>query len=202
MHPDTELQFVGHPIGYGVIATRFIPKGTITWVRDRLDQRLSLEEVERLPAPYRDIVSKYTFLDGKGNFVLCWDLARYMNHSCEPSCRSPGYDFELAVRDVLPGQELTDDYGSLNLEYDFECSCGTPSCRRGIQPGDLLRYGEAWDREIEEPFRLIPTVAQPLWVFLEDPGPVEAALAGLTPIASCLEHYCDLEELYKRRSLL
>lgn len=30
IHPDTELRFVNPDIGYGVFATRFIPKGSIT----------------------------------------------------------------------------------------------------------------------------------------------------------------------------
>jgi uncharacterized protein len=89
---------VGAPIGYGVVARRLIPRGTITWVRDRLDQTFSPAQVQALPATYRDIVLKYCFIDGRGNFVLCWDLARYINHSCDPSCRSAGYDFEIAVR--------------------------------------------------------------------------------------------------------
>ena len=38
IHPDTELRYVNDAIGYGVFATRHIPCGTITWVRDHLDQ--------------------------------------------------------------------------------------------------------------------------------------------------------------------
>lgn len=201
LHPDTELRFIGEPIGYGVFATRAIPRGTITWVRDRLDRTLSPAEIEVLPAPYREIVFKYSFIDGRGNFVLCWDLARYMNHSCEPSCRSAGYDFEIAVRDIEPGQELTDDYGSLNLEYDFACSCGVAHCRGVIHPGDLLRFAAEWDRSVEEPFRTIPRVAQPLWPFLEEREAVAAVLAGAAAIASVRENYVDVGALQVRRLL-
>src|SRR6185436_8322209 len=98
VHPDTELRFIGEPIGFGVVATRLIPRGTITWVRDRLDQTFSVTDVNALPANYQGVVQKYCFIDGRGDFVLCWDLARYINHSCDPSCRSAGYDFEIAVR--------------------------------------------------------------------------------------------------------
>lgn len=34
IHPDTELRFINPEIGYGVFATQFIPRGTITWVRE------------------------------------------------------------------------------------------------------------------------------------------------------------------------
>jgi len=166
IHPDTELRFANPQIGYGVFATRVIPRGTITWVRDRLDQAFTPAAIAQLPPVYHNTVLKYSFIDGSGRFVLCWDHARFVNHSCNPTCRSAGYDFEVAVRDIAPGEELTDDYGSLNLEYDFDCSCGLRECRRRIRPDDLLSFADNWDRIVAEPFRLIPTVNQPLWQFL------------------------------------
>ena len=195
LHPHTELQFINEQIGYGIVATHFIPRGTVTWVRDDLDQAFSLAQVERMAPFYRDIVAKYCFVDSRGEFILCWDLARYINHSCEPSCRSAGYDFELAVRDIQPGEELTDDYGSLNLEYDFRCACATAACRKTIHPDDLLTYAAQWDQIVAEPFRLMPTVAQPLWPLVKDQEILEAVLACHMPIASCRENYYPLRTL-------
>ena len=40
IHPDTELRFINREIGFGVVATRLIRRGTIIWVRDELDQVL------------------------------------------------------------------------------------------------------------------------------------------------------------------
>lgn len=37
IHPNTELKFISNQVGYGVVATSFIPAGTITWVLDKLD---------------------------------------------------------------------------------------------------------------------------------------------------------------------
>src|SRR5262244_401942 len=155
LHPHTELRFINEQIGYGVVATHFIPRGTVTWVRDDFDQTFSLAQVEHMAQLYRDIVAKYCFVDSRGDFVLCWDLARYMNHSCDSSCRSAGYDFELAVRDIHPGEELTDDYGTLNLNEDFMCRCGSGECRRVIMPNDPLKYADVWDAEVAEAFPLI-----------------------------------------------
>jgi len=189
IHPHTELRFINDQIGYGVVATRLIPRGTITWVRDAFDQSLSAAQVERMAPIYRDIAAKYCFVDARGNLVLCWDLARYVNHSCDPSCRSAGYDFELAVRDIHPGEELTDDYGSLNLEYDFICCCGSAMCREKIRPDDLLRYGDGWDQIVLEPFRLIPTVAQPLWSLVKEKDVIAKVLANKIPLASCRDNH-------------
>src|SRR5207244_1281605 len=36
VHPDTEIRHIDDKIGYGVVAMRFIPRGTITWVADVL----------------------------------------------------------------------------------------------------------------------------------------------------------------------
>ena len=189
IHPHTELRFINDQIGYGVVATRLIPCGTITWVRDAFDQSLSAAQVERMAPIYRDIAAKYCFVDARGNLVLCWDLARYVNHSCDPSCRSAGYDFELAVRDIHPGEELTDDYGSLNLEYDFICCCGSAMCREKIRPDDLLRYADVWDQIVLEPFRLIPTVAQPLWSVVKEKNVIAEVLANKIPLAACRENH-------------
>jgi hypothetical protein len=191
IHPDTELRFVSPQIGYGVFATRRIPRGTITWVRDRLDQAFTPTAVRQLPAAYHDIVFKYSFIDSRGCFVLCWDHARYVNHACDATCRSGGYDFELAVRDIAPGEQLTDDYGALNLEYDFACQCGSPACRQLIRPGDLFVFAREWDDIVAQPFRLIPSVPQPLWAFLEEQHAVEAVLAGHAPIASVIANHVD-----------
>jgi len=197
VHPHTELRLVHDQIGYGVVATRFIPRGTIAWVRDDFDQTFSPAQVERMAPTYRDIVDKYCFADARGDFVLCWDLARYMNHSCEASCRSAGYGFELAVRDIQPGEELTDDYGSFNLEYDFICCCGSSECRKTIRPGDLVRFGDRWDTMVAEPFRLMSAVPQPLWPLVKEKEEVQAALARHAPIASCKRNYYAYPSLAK-----
>ena len=50
VHPDSELRFVNPVIGHGLFATRLIPKGTITWVGDDLDQFITPEAAARLLA--------------------------------------------------------------------------------------------------------------------------------------------------------
>jgi hypothetical protein len=134
-------------------------------------------------------MTKYCFVDARGDFILCWDLGRYVNHSCDPTCRSAGYDFELAVRDIQPGEELTDDYGSLNLEYDFICYCGSAICREKILPDDLLRYADQWDQIVAESFQLMPTVSQPLWPLVKEKTAVAAVLTHECAMASCLRNY-------------
>src|SRR5215472_11610647 len=163
IHPDSELQFVSTSIGYGLFATRLIPKGTITWVGDVLDQIISPQVLHAMPDIVKTQALKYSYLNGGGNRVLCWDHGRFVNHSCAAVCLSPGYDFEIAVRDIQPSEEITDDYGALNLEEPFTCLCGAPHCRGEVLPDDPVRHAALWDNLVAAAFPYIERVAQPLW---------------------------------------
>jgi uncharacterized protein len=185
IHPDTELRFVHPEIGFGVMATRFIPKGTITWVQDELYQVFTPESVNSLGSLYEPMLRKYSFVNGRGEYVLCWDLARYVNHSCHPSCLSAGYNFEIAIRDIQAGEELTDDYATLNLEGSFDCRCGVRECRTTVREEDIYTHAERWDSIVREAFPLIGTLRQPLWPLVDEKEAVQSALSGASGIVSC-----------------
>jgi uncharacterized protein len=189
IHPHTELRLVNESIGHGVFATRFIPRGTIIWVRDDFDQTFTPEDYARMPAPYQAILEKYSFIDARGDLVLCWDHSRFFNHSCEANCLSAGYDFELAVRDIEPGEELTDDYGTLNLREPFTCLCGKAGCRGRITPHDMETHAPRWDALVRHAFPLISGVDQPLWAWLKEKAEVEEALRQPAAVRSILCNY-------------
>ncbi|HYR83247.1 MAG TPA: SET domain-containing protein-lysine N-methyltransferase [Terriglobia bacterium] len=176
-------------IGYGVVATRLIPRGTITWVADGLDHVFTTAQIEDIAPMLRPLVEKYSWTNGKGQSILCWDHARFINHSCEASCLSAGFDFEIAVRDIFPGEELTDDYGTLNLSEPFQCLCDSPQCRDVVRPDDFLKYGAEWDRIVSAAFPLIRTLEQPLWLLVAEKPEVEKVLSGAAPLPSCMVHY-------------
>jgi len=161
IHPDTELQFISHEIGYGVVATKFIPAGTITWALDRLDREFTPEQLQALPPLYQNILDTYSYRNNQGNFVLCWDHGRYVNHSFNANCLSTAYDFELAVRDIQPGEQLTDDYGYLNVPLPFRAA-NEGTRRKVVYPDDLPKYYKVWDNKIKKVFGNIPMVDQPL----------------------------------------
>ena len=161
MHPDTEVRFINDVIGYGVVAKKFIPRGTITWVQDDLDRVLTVNEVEKMHQSVQEQVEKYAFRNNKGQLVLCWDLAKYVNHSFSANCLSSAYDFEVAVRDIEPGEQLTDDYGYLNISEPFK-AVDEGTGRDTVYPDDLLKYHQKWDRQLEEAFEDFEQVEQPL----------------------------------------
>lgn len=168
IHPHTELKFINPEIGYGVVATKFIPKGTITWAFDKFDQCFTVSEFNKMDDLYQEILRKYSYRDNKGSFVLCWDLSRFINHSFNSNCISTAYNFELAVRDIFPGEELTDDYGYLNCSEPFECLPEAGTTRSCVLPDDLLHYYIDWDAKLLEAFRFYNSTDQPLNVLLED----------------------------------
>lgn len=190
MHPDTEVQFISEDIGYGVVAKKFIPKGTITWVQDELDQIYTPEQVEKMKEISQQMIDKYTFRNNKGNFVLCWDISKYVNHSFRSNCFSTPYDFEIAVRDIQAGEELTDDYGYLNVTDAFRAKDEGTS-RRIVFPNDILTYHEEWDKLLQETIPYLPRVDQPLMSLLssEVMQEIKMILEGEKQMESILSVY-------------
>jgi uncharacterized protein len=166
IHPDTELRFINEKIGHGVVATKFIPKGTITWVLDKLDRVFTPEQIEKMDKMYQEVMDKYTYRNPEGNYVFCWDNARFINHSANANCITTAYEFEIAVRDIQPGEELTDDYGYLNVDEPFEVLPEPGSNRNVVYPDDLLRYYPIWDEKLLSAFPKLLEINQPLFHIL------------------------------------
>jgi hypothetical protein len=177
IHPDTELRMISREIGLGPVATRFIPRGTIAWVLDRFDIIMTPAEVEALPPPYAEIAARYSYVDPSGSSILCWDHARYMNHHCEPAVRGVTPQFQITVRDVQPGQELTCEYAECNISH-LDCRCDSPRCRGGIRGEDLLEHAASWDGEVRAALACSRSVPQPLWKYVGDPEPIRSLVEG------------------------
>ncbi len=192
IHPKTELRFISKEVGYGVFATDFIPAGTITWVLDKLDREFRPEEFFAMDLLYQNIIDTYTFRNNIGNYVLCWDHGRFVNHSFNSNCLTTAYDFEIAIRDILPGEQLTDDYGYLNIKDPFTAEDeGTE--RKIVYPDDLVRYYKVWDAQILKVFGKINAYEQPLRVLIKDElwDKVQKIIAGKQQIDSILNNYYD-----------
>ena len=206
IHPDTELSFINPQIGYGVVATRFIPMGTITWALDKLDRVFTQAEVDEMDGVYKEILNKYCYRDNQGDLVLCWDHSRYVNHSFNSNCITTAYNFEMAVRDIYPGEELTDDYGYLNCLEPFKCLPEPNTYRTYVLPDDPLHFYKEWDDKVNSAFTQFNKVDQPL-VFLIDPAnrrKVNAVASGLELMDSTLNCYFsqDKHKMEHKKELL
>lgn len=184
IHPSVEVRYINAHIGYGVFAKTFIPKGTITWVQDKLDGVFTDDQVENFDRLEFSMFDRYAYMNGEQKFVLCWDAGKYMNHHCNPNILSSGFHFDIAIRDITQEQELVTDYALLNIDEIFHCDCGYESCRRSITSNEADKLVANWDIQINEAFQLIGSVEQPLWSLLETKKEVEKCIHAPSLIPS------------------
>lgn len=71
----------------------------------------------------------------------------FINHACEPNAGLDGQIALVALRRILPGEEVTIDYAMCDgSPYDeFDCACGSKLCR-GKVTGDDWRNPVLWER--------------------------------------------------------
>lgn len=161
IHPKTEVKFINNTIGYGVVAKEFIPKGTITWVLDKFDREFSQKEYENLDDLHKELLETYAYTNNAGNLVLCWDNARFVNHSFNANCLTTAYNFEIAIKNIEIGEQLTDDYGYLNIDKPFR-GIDEGTKRKIVYPNDLVKYHKTWDKKLISAIQHVSEVQQPL----------------------------------------
>jgi len=72
----------------------------------------------------------------------------YTNHSCDPNIAIQGQIVFVAMRDIVPGEELTQDWATTDdLDFVIECRCGSLDCRGTITGKDWMR------KELQEKYR-------------------------------------------------
>lgn len=193
LHPHTELRFVSEKIGYGIFATKFIPIGTMTWVKDKLDRVFTSDEVKNMDPANLENLMKYTYRDRHGHYFFCWDLTRFVNHSYEPNSMLTASGYEVAIRNIQIGEELTNDYGTFNIIEQFECACG-PHERQFVKPDDLKRFYQLWDEQVAKAMKNCLKVSQPLDTFLsiEQKKEMFDISEGKITIPSVLENYYSM----------
>ncbi|MGE5195672.1 MAG: SET domain-containing protein [Deltaproteobacteria bacterium] len=103
--------------GKGLIARELVPAGALVWVLKKgFDVELTKDQFEELAPIAREQVARYVYTDvATGNYILCSDDAKYMNHSDTPNTRTEGNQ-TTAIADIQPGQEITCNY------YEFDAA--------------------------------------------------------------------------------
>ena len=167
IHPKTELKYINDQVGYGVFATDDIPEGTIVYVKDSLEVVITPTEFLLHTEEMKDVIEKYSYIDEHGNRIISWDFAKYVNHCCNCNTMSTGYGFEIAIRDIKKGEQITDEYGIFNLEYEMKLVCGEYCCRMKVAPEDFDNYYPVWDEKIKTSINKLTQVEQPLMPFID-----------------------------------
>ena len=119
--------------GLGFFALEPIPKGKR--IIEYTGPYISNEEVEKRNGKYFFGVNSRWSIDGSPRS----NLARYINHSCDPNCEAiieKGKIWIYAKKNIQPGVELAYDYQyertTKEDEKFYECHCGSPKCRGTI----------------------------------------------------------------------
>jgi hypothetical protein len=64
----------------------------------------------------------------------------YTNHSCDPNLAIQGQIVLVAMRDIVPGEELTIDWATTDDgDYELACRCGSPRCRGTVTGKDWMK---------------------------------------------------------------
>lgn len=124
--------------GKGLFATHFIPSGTLLWKYKSApkgapgvnvwsytcDAEVRARLAELTPERQQFFMDHVYCFEGRLNEIL--DDGFFWNHSEAPNtglppCNAPGYCVEstYAVRDIQPGEQLLDDYGTYAYEEWF-----------------------------------------------------------------------------------
>jgi SET domain-containing protein len=54
----------------------------------------------------------------------------FITHSCEPNVGVKGQITYVAMRNIMPGEELTLDYAMIDDDdFEMQCECGKSNCR-------------------------------------------------------------------------
>ncbi|MCH2449913.1 MAG: hypothetical protein MK198_07165 [Gracilimonas sp.] len=103
---------------------------------------------------------------------------------------STAHDFELAIRNIQPGEELTNDYGYLNVISPFRpVDEGTK--RKAVFPDDLLNFYKSWDEKVQNVFSDIIWQQQPLKPLISDElwDKIHSIIEGREEMESILVNY-------------
>ncbi len=130
--------------GRGVVATRDIAAGER--ICEYKGERIGWPEALRRH-PHDPMQPFHTFYfsiddDTVIDANVDGNMARWINHSCEPNCEAETVDvngatriFISALRDIRAGEELHYNYGltlderyTPKLKKQFECRCGSRKC--------------------------------------------------------------------------
>ena len=136
--------------GYGLFARVPLAKGerVIEYVGERVTKaeawRREQKRLARLAAGGDGCVYVFELnqrhdIDG----AVSWNLARRINHSCDPNCEVEvvrGRIWIVAVRPIAAGEELSYDYGFDYTDWrEHPCRCGAATC-----PGYIVKSSQRW----------------------------------------------------------
>jgi len=128
--------------GWGLVTLENVQKGALVqeYLGDVIDEATKEERLTEWSREHPNDTNFYIMCLSQGWYIDAREtsnLARFINHSCDPNCillrfNVGGYmrDGIFAVRDLQPGEFLSYDYHFDTRTGDkFLCRCGSANCR-------------------------------------------------------------------------
>ena len=137
LHPALTVRVDSALGGQGIFTTKQLPQDTVLAILRGHVMRVEDEPV--FPGGRRDLAVQLhdEFVLG-AKFAEELEDADCFNHSCNPNAGIHGQIFVVALRDILPREQVCFDYAMvLNLPaYRMDCLCGAPNCRKVVTGED------------------------------------------------------------------
>lgn len=138
--------------GSGIFAARDIAKDEI--IAEFKGPFVKIEDMQGIPREVWD----HLFNVGLDRYIIAREPAVRTNHSCDPNAGIVRDVFLAAMRDIRKNEEITFDYSTITADnWNLECRCGSPSCRKIIGnykdlPDELKRkydkYTPGWIKDL------------------------------------------------------
>ncbi len=118
--------------GKGCFATIRFERGRkiAEYTGERISDREARRRARRAKLRICDIDGRWSIDGSRGG-----NGTHYINHSCEPNSYMKiiyGHILFYALREILPGEEITIDYVETLHSDEKKCRCGAQTCRGTI----------------------------------------------------------------------
>lgn len=137
--PKTEVKH-SNIQGRGIFAIEKIKKGEIVAIKGgHILTMAEFENLEKIPKEFCLQIEDEFFIGPSTNDEV-EDNAIFINHSCKPNAGFKGQITYIALRDIMPGEEITQDYAMsfacIQAYEQMKCNCGSKNCRNRLSEND------------------------------------------------------------------
>lgn len=138
LHPLVKCVDRGVIEGKGLVAQGLIHEGEVVSRLEPNQPKIPLAEFLQYPPEKQEEILIYGYQTREDQIVNEQGDEKYMNHSCDPNTWWGDDDTMIARRDIQPGEEITYDYATTEVDIPFEmdCLCETSICRGKVTNED------------------------------------------------------------------
>jgi hypothetical protein len=123
-----DVKYIDHNRKFGIFSTKSYKVGDV--VKD--DNKRNFRIIDK--TLNNDIYKDYGYPINQKHIVIWSDDYnnwKPINHSCDPNCKKWIPEL-IAIKNIDIDEEITIDYNTFNVDFKFDCNCGSKNCRKNI----------------------------------------------------------------------